>query len=217
MAMWGGPPTSKEVHRRLRRWLIIPLVIGVWVVGIVSRVMQCPTPVRRGVSIPAPAASSAPSSTARRTPIPTASPEIVAAPPPPTPRVLPASNAFTTLDDYRQRRAAAVHSPEPMTPAPAGRTPETELGRVSMLVRDYRAAYGANPVGNNREIVRTLLGDNPRGTKFLGPATVSLNERGELLDAWGHPYFFHALSGTAMEIRSAGPDGRAYTADDLTR
>ena len=84
-------------------------------------------------------------------------------------------------------------------------------------MRDYRAAYGANTVGNNREIVRTLLGDNPHGTRFLDPASVSLNERGELLDAWGHPYFFHALSGTTMEIRSAGPDGKPYTADDLVR
>ena len=44
---------------------------------------------------------------------------------------------------------------------------------------------------------------------------VSRNERGELTDAWGTPYFFHQLSGTEMEIHSAGPDRRMFTGDDL--
>lgn len=135
----------------------------------------------------------------------------------PRPRVLPASNAFTTLDDYRQRRAAQPQPPAPLVPPPAGRTPETDLGQVTFVVRDFRAAFGSNPVGTNKEITRTLLGDNPRGTKFLDPAAAALNAQGEWLDTWGHPYFFHALSGTAMEIRSAGPDGKIFTADDLVR
>lgn len=100
---------------------------------------------------------------------------------------------------------------------PAVRTPATELARVARTVRDYRAAFGANPVGLNKEIARALLGDNPRGARFLDPATARLNAQGELLDDWGHPYFFHALSGTVMEIRSAGPDGRVFTPDDLVQ
>ena len=135
----------------------------------------------------------------------------------PTPPVLPASNAFTTLEDYRQRRRAESHPPEPDIPSPAVRTPATELARVARTVRDYRSAFGSNPVGLNKEIVRALLGDNPRGAKFLDPATARLNAQGELLDDWGHPYFFHALSGTVMEVRSAGPDGRVFTPDDLVQ
>ncbi len=135
----------------------------------------------------------------------------------PTPPVLPASNAFTTLDDYRRRRALAPQTPPPLVTPPPGRTPETELGRVTFLVRDYRAALGSNPVGSNKEITRALLGDNPRGTRFLDPATVTLDAKGELLDAWDRPYFFHAMSGTVMEIRSAGPDGKLFTDDDLVR
>ena len=135
----------------------------------------------------------------------------------PTPPALPASNAFTTLDDYRRRRAMAPQTPPPLVTPPPVRTPETELGRVTFLVRNYRAAFSSNPVGSNKEITRALLGDNPRGTRFLDPATVTLDAKGELLDAWGQLYFFHAMSGTVMEIRSAGPDGRLFTADDLVR
>lgn len=136
---------------------------------------------------------------------------------PPTPPAIPASNSFTTLEDYQQRRRSTLHTPEPENPGPAVRTPATELARVARTVRDYRAAFGSNPVGLNKEIVRTLLGDNPRAAKFLDPATAKLNAQGELLDDWGHPYFFHALSGTVMEVRSAGPDGRVFTPDDLVQ
>ena len=133
------------------------------------------------------------------------------------PALVPTGNAFTTLEDYQQRRAEMPHKLPPVVPPPAARTPETELGRVVFMVRDYRAALGLNPVGSNKEITRALLGDNERGTKFIDPSTVALNARGEMLDAWGHPYFFHAMSGKLMEIRSAGPDGKIFTTDDLVR
>ena len=35
------------------------------------------------------------------------------------------------------------------------------------------------------------------------------------VDPWGTPYFFHQLSSTEMEIRSAGPDKRLWTDDDV--
>lgn len=159
------------------------------------------------------AQSAAPAVAATPTPASDSTPE----PSAPTPPILPVSNAFTTMDDYRQRRRAELYTPEPENPGPAVRTPATELARVARTVRDYRAALGSNPVGLNKEIVRALLGDNPRGAKFLDPASAKLNAQGELLDDWGHPYFFHALSGTVMEIRSAGPDGKIFTADDLVR
>ena len=51
---------------------------------------------------------------------------------------------------------------------------------------------------------------------FLNPDDgARVNARGELVDNWDTPYFFHQLSRTEMEIRSAGPDRRMWTADDL--
>ncbi len=80
-------------------------------------------------------------------------------------------------------------------------------------VRDYRSALGENPVGNNAEITRALLGDNPRHAQFLPPDALR-NDAGQLLDRWGHPYYFHAISRTEMEVHSAGPDGVMWSADD---
>ena len=75
--------------------------------------------------------------------------------------------------------------------------------------------FGGNPVGTNPEITAALNGQNPRQANFINPeAGMRTNGNGELVDAWGIPYFFHQLSGTEMEIRSAGPDRKMWTSDD---
>lgn len=188
-------------------------VLAVTLIGIVAVIVG-----HRPASIPARPALVALEPTAAPATDTSRAPSVLPTPAPnPFPPSLPASNAFTTLADYRQRKASAAQTPEPMTPAPAGRTPETELGQVTFAVRDFRVAFGSNPVGSNREITRALLGDNARRAKLIPLEMAVLNARGELLDGWGHPYFFHALSGAVMEIRSAGPDGKVFTADDLVR
>lgn len=51
---------------------------------------------------------------------------------------------------------------------------------------------------------------------FLKPEdSMRINDSAELVDNWGTPFFFHQLSGTDMEIHSAGPDRRMWTPDDL--
>ena len=100
------------------------------------------------------------------------------------------------------------------TPA-AERSPEEEVGDLALSLRDYRTAFGSNPVGNNEEITRALLGDNPRKAAFVERSQVKLNDQGEMIDRWGHPYFFHAITGKVMEVRSAGPDGVMFTAVDI--
>ncbi len=94
--------------------------------------------------------------------------------------------------------------------------PATVLENVRTTIRQYGSMFGGNPVGTNPEITSALNGANPKHVKFLRPdAGLRVNEKGELVDAWGTPYFFHQLSGTEMEIRSAGPDKIMWTADDL--
>jgi len=90
-----------------------------------------------------------------------------------------------------------------------------DLNKVSLMVRDYRTLMGENPVGTNAEIMKAILGANPKGAKLGPPEGQSLNGSGELVDRWGTPYFFHQLSGTQMEIWSAGPDRKMGTSDDL--
>jgi hypothetical protein len=83
-------------------------------------------------------------------------------------------------------------------------------------VRLYGSTMSGNPVGTNPEITSALNGNNPKQARFLDPdAGLRINDKGELIDPWGTPYFFHQLSGAEMEIRSAGPDKTMWTADDL--
>lgn len=83
------------------------------------------------------------------------------------------------------------------------------------MLRDYRTLNGENPVGTNAEIMKSIMGGNPRGAVLGPPAGMTVNGGGELLDRWGTPYFFHSLTRDLMEIRSAGPDRRMWNGDDL--
>jgi hypothetical protein len=94
---------------------------------------------------------------------------------------------------------------------------QIQLDQLSLMLRDYRTITGTNPVGTNAEIMRAVMGDNPRGARLGPPEGQSLNGLGELVDRWGTPYFFHQLSGTDMEIRSAGPDRAMWTNDDVVQ
>jgi hypothetical protein len=98
---------------------------------------------------------------------------------------------------------------------PEGIPPQAALASMRRTVRQYNQMFGGNPIGTNPEITRALNGDNPRHVNFLQPDGNHVNEKGELVDPWGTPYFFHQLSASEMEIRSAGPDKVMYTGDDL--
>ena len=100
--------------------------------------------------------------------------------------------------DARQREAGAT---------------DTQLLAVKGMLRDYRAMMSENPIGNNAEITKALLGGNRRGAEFSN-SQMKLDKDGQLVDRWNHPYFFHQLSKIDMEVRSAGPDGILWTPDD---
>ena len=98
----------------------------------------------------------------------------------------------------------------------SGLTPVTVLENMRSVFRQYNLRFHENPVGDNAEITRILRGENPKQVIFLQPDDgMRVNSRGELVDNWGTPYFFHQLSRSEMEIRSAGPDSRMWTSDDL--
>lgn len=90
-----------------------------------------------------------------------------------------------------------------------------DLRELNDLFAAYRSAvHGLNPVGDNVDITAVLTGRNPLGFAFIPKDCPAINANGELCDRWGTPFFFHQLAGDRMEIRSAGPDRRMYTADD---
>jgi|APTNR8051073442_1049403.scaffolds.fasta_scaffold00131_18 hypothetical protein len=114
----------------------------------------------------------------------------------------PASPVFGAIPVWTPQSAV------PLDPGPA-------LESLRMVFRNYGQRFKGNPVGNNQEITAALAGENPAGVHFLDPERDRINDRGELVDGWGTPYFFHQLSGTEMEIHSAGPDCERGTADDV--
>jgi hypothetical protein len=94
--------------------------------------------------------------------------------------------------------------------------PEIAMDKMRHVINDYGSRFGGNPVGDNAEITSQLNGHNSKQVNFIQPDEgMRVNDQGELVDPWGTPYFFHQLSGTQTEIRSAGPDKVMYTADDL--
>ena len=170
--------------------------------------------------IATPAMPTAPSAALEKKDAPFLPANVTVPKPPPlgvNPRPITDAPHFSTMQEYRAEQAARPLPPEPLVPPPAGKTPENEVQRIQGTVRKYRAAFGQNPVGSNPEITRALAGKNPTGARFLDTAGVEQNDAGELLDLFGTPYFFHPVSGSIMEIRSAGPDRKLFTADDIVR
>ncbi len=92
-----------------------------------------------------------------------------------------------------------------------------DMDKVSLMIRDFRTRMKENPVGTNAEIMRAVMGENAKGAKLGPPEGQQLNGKGELLDRWGSPYFFHQMSRTEMEIKSAGPDRQMGTSDDIVQ
>ena len=92
----------------------------------------------------------------------------------------------------------------------------TVLDHARVVMLNYRTAFGENPVGTNPEITAALMGKNSKQINFVTPDFgLRVNDKGEMLDGYGTPFFFHQLSGTEMEIRSAGRDRVMWTSDDL--
>jgi hypothetical protein len=92
-----------------------------------------------------------------------------------------------------------------------------DLRIVSEIVDTFRTNFprDGNPVGDNAEITAALTGRNKLRLALLPSRHPAINGAGELCDRWGTPFFFHAGSATKMEIRSAGPDKKMWTADDV--
>jgi len=192
----------------MKRWLQIFLVVGLGV-GIYFWLHSSATPqvqqegstaeMVRSDAQSAPAAPAA-AVTARSQP---AAPE-------PTP------SAPTFAPPPPSLAAAAGQLQPPVEPT--GIPPENVVANMRRTVRQYNQIFGGNPVGTNPEITRALNGGNPRHVNFLQPDSGNrINENGELVDPWGTPYFFHQLSASDMEVRSAGPDKILYTQDDLVK
>lgn len=94
---------------------------------------------------------------------------------------------------------------------------QDDLEILDVLLESFRTSNGGAPPisGENEEVVAQWRGQNPHRLAFLPEHHPAINARGQLLDRWGTPFYFHPASRTQWEIRSAGPDRKLFTADDV--
>ncbi len=100
-----------------------------------------------------------------------------------------------------------------------GRDIVADLRLVLEIVEAFRTNFPreGNPVGSNAEITAALIGSNRLRLALIAPNHPAINRGGELCDRWGTPFFFHSESASRMEIRSAGPDRKMWTQDDVVQ
>lgn len=150
-----------------------------------------------------------------------AAPPIAVAPTFPQPGNAPAPPVPSATKPPAPPPAGSVSGPSVSGTPPSPPQPDLiakaaiELDQVGLMFRDYRTRMGENPVGPNADIMKAVMGENPKKARLGPPEGQQLNANGELVDRWGTPYFFHQMARTEMEIRSAGPDRKMWTDDDI--
>lgn len=96
-------------------------------------------------------------------------------------------------------------------------TPAEDRAALEDIVTNYlqSAPHSTRPpLGTNDEITRALMDRNTLGESAI-PASHPAIVSGQLVDRWGNPWHFHQQSADLIEVRSAGPDGRLFTRDDI--
>lgn len=145
--------------------------------------------------------------------VPVASPVTVPLVQPVVPKTVEPASAASVMD---KSSTSDLATPIPRSFKPDMEVPaKIEADGIALNIRHYSLRFGGNPVGSNAEIVKEMTGGNPKGATYLPPELQRLNDQGELIDSWGTPYFFHQNSANFMEVRSAGPDKKLWTIDDV--
>lgn len=148
---------------------------------------------------------------------------LLRSPPPPAPPPAPVSRLTeTTPPPPPQLRARRVATPEaPLLSHEELLTLDgdaaTDLSALADLTRAYleRPADPARPpLGFNEDLARALSDPENLGPSAL-PADHPAIRAGQLIDRWGTPWQIHPLASNLIQLRSAGPDRRLYTQDDL--
>jgi len=96
-----------------------------------------------------------------------------------------------------------------------------DVDNLFYALQQYKERVGSYPVGNNAEIAKSLLGNNPKNLIILVGRQKDLNSKGEIVDPWGTPLRMY-FAGEGILIRSAGPnkrfdDSTALISDDYYR
>jgi hypothetical protein len=110
------------------------------------------------------------------------------------------------------RQLSSYGSPETL--------PENDLLLLAQSVSNFLILAKQatdRPLSANDQWSATLLGKRLGHTPWLSEKSPVFDSQQRLIDRWQTPLFFHALGAKRWEIRSAGPDLRLWTADDLSQ
>lgn len=83
----------------------------------------------------------------------------------------------------------------------------TDVENFFAGLQEYKEYVGSYPTGNNAQVVKALMGQNPKKLIILVGRKHELNEKGEFVDPWGTPLRIY-FSGDGILVRSAGPNRR---------
>ncbi|MBC8008492.1 MAG: hypothetical protein H7067_00160, partial [Burkholderiales bacterium] len=96
-------------------------------------------------------------------------------------------------------------------------SPREDLASIADLVTGYlQSGLGdaRRTIGFNENLIPALTDRAALGDAALPTDHPSIRE-GRLIDRWGTPWQVHPLAADSIQLRSAGPDRRLYTDDDL--
>ncbi|MDB6065192.1 MAG: hypothetical protein JWR26_1400 [Pedosphaera sp.] len=82
-----------------------------------------------------------------------------------------------------------------------------DVDNLFIGLQQYKERIGSYPSGNNAEVAKAMLGNNPKNMIILVGRKKDLNSKGEFVDPWGTPLKIY-FSGDSILVRSAGPNKR---------
>jgi type II secretion system protein G len=88
----------------------------------------------------------------------------------------------------------------------------SDLAAIDLALDQFHTDTGYYP--SNDEGLAPLVSAPSNYSNWKGPYLLHLSHRSK--DPWGHPYVYRRLPAGGYEIRSAGPDGKLHTSDDIT-
>jgi hypothetical protein len=135
-------------------------------------------------------------------------PAVQLEPPPPVPELLPARQPTPENPANSWERLLAADG-----------SPVEDRAALEDIVINYLQSAPHSirpPLGTNDEITRALMDRDALGESAI-PASHPAVVSGQLVDRWGSPWFFHQLAADLIEVRSAGPDRKLFTADDVVK
>lgn len=143
-------------------------------------------------------------------------------PPSPTPPPPPVSSTapLPTVPNLLEPRTATPENPTESWERLLARdgSPEEDRDALADIVSNYLQAIPDSrrpPLGANDEITRALTDKESLGNAALPADHPGIIDR-QLVDRWRTPWHFHQQSADLIEVRSAGPDRRLFTPDDIT-